>query len=190
MGKPKTEFWINMFVPLIASWIIFVVVIIMITTISNPYYLFLIPSGLIVFLVIALRWLSEPNIDLGFHSYIEPHGHTVNLNKNEGFQLVWEFTNFLNKEIKILSYNIRINSLDDVFRNFNWRYNYQPTIPPNKNNPEIKIWGKKGKGGYGIENSGVYEFQSIVEYQLPNKEKKMAYHSCQLKVIGMAKPNV
>ncbi|MCK4458620.1 MAG: hypothetical protein KAU52_02725 [Methanosarcinales archaeon] len=141
--------------------------------------------GGLVFIAIMYfiaRRFSEPDTDLEFSSYFEPRGHTVNLSKGDTFQLVWIFKNNLNKEIKILSYNIRINLNGEVFRNHNWRPNYTPTIPPR--DTVTNFWTERGKGGYGIENPGVYEFQSIVEYQLPNEDKKMAYHSCELKVIG------
>jgi len=184
----KPDDWTKLLIYPILSWIMAVFTVFLVWVIGemNIYsfsaVLLVAPIILIGFLWYARRRLSEPDTDLEFSSYFEPRGHTVNLSKGDTFQLVWIFKNNLNKEIKILSYNIRINLNGEMFRNHNWRDTYTPTIPPR--DTVTNFWTERGKDSYGIENPGVYEFQSIVEYQLPNEDKKMAYHSCELKVIG------
>ena len=181
----KPDDWTRLLISPILSWIIAALTLFVVWVIGemNTYsflaVLLVPPIILIIFLWYAKRRLSEPDTDLEFSSYFEPRGHTVKL--KDKFQLVWIFKNNLNKEIKILSYNIRINLNGEVFRNHNWRPNYTPTIPPR--DTVTNFWTERGKGSYGIENPGVYEFQNIVEYQLPNNDKKMAYHSCQLVIV-------
>src|SRR5574341_2048021 len=135
-------------------------------------------------LFITRKYLNKPDIDLEFLSYFEPDSY-VKINKGEKLRLVWNFKNNLSKDIRILSYNIKISLNNKPYiKNNPWKYNYNPVIPTQ--NERTEQFSEVSPEYYGLKYDGEYEFQSIIEYQLPNGEKKLIHHTSPLIIMGTA----
>lgn len=136
----------------------------------------------IVLIVFAATFWSDPELELSLESSIDPNSH-IHVGRGAKFQLIWNIKNNTDRQILIVSYNIRVRGKNFNFKkDYEWKDDWKTAIAANKT--LRKDWALVGPEYYDVVADGIYEFQSLIEFRLFNGDRKFTFSSCEIDVEG------